>query len=97
MVCTGVTVTVGDNGADINVLVNLDALNKLLPHDELYANLILSPVAAAALLLNVTVITLEFTLPESIEAPNTPLNAHIYPVAATAVVVATGNDGAVYL
>jgi hypothetical protein len=68
----------GTEGAANNVLVNLLAFLALLPQSDVYINLMLSPVKAAALLVNVTVIFCEFTLPESIVAvPNKdPTNDH---------------------
>jgi hypothetical protein len=65
-----------------------------------YCNLTLSVEAAAALLVNVTVITLEFTFPESITAlpPKVPVNDHSHPVGAASVAVAAGTvAGAAYL
>ena len=72
----------------------------LFPQLDKYCNLTLSPVAAPALLVYVTVITLEFTSPESIVAlpPNVPVNDHNQPVGAAKVAVAAGtNAGAAYL
>jgi len=45
-------VITGATGTVVTVLVNLTAADALLPHADVYNNLTLSPVAAAALLLN---------------------------------------------
>jgi hypothetical protein len=84
----------------VTVLVNLTAADALLPHADVYNNLTLSPVAAAALLLNLTSITLDVSVPVMIVAawPNDPTNDHFLPVADATVVVAklaAGNVGAV--
>ena len=81
-------------------MVNFNLAGKLFPQLEVYCNLTLSPVAAAALLVYVTVITFEFTSPESINAlpPNVPVNDHNQPVGAANVAVAAGTTaGAAYL
>jgi hypothetical protein len=86
----------GAAGVAKTKLDNLDALSTLLPQSEVYNTLTLSPAAAAALEVKVTVNTLDVKLPESIVAfaPNVPVNDHTYPVAAPAVVDATGKAGA---
>jgi hypothetical protein len=91
-----IVTAVGANGTAVATFVNLDALLALLPQAEVYNTLTLSPVAAAALLVYLTTITLEFTSPESIVAfaPNVPVNDHTQPVAAVAVAVAIGKVGA---
>ena len=48
-------------------------------------------------MLKVTVITFEYRFPESMVAPNTPVNAQKYPVAATVTEVAGVKLGAVNL
>jgi hypothetical protein len=58
----------GAAGAVVTVLVNLTAAEALLPHADLYNNLTLSPVAAAALLLNLTSITFDVSVPVMIVA-----------------------------
>jgi hypothetical protein len=45
-------VITGATGTVVTVLVNLSAVALLSPHNDVYINLTLSPVAAAALLLN---------------------------------------------
>jgi hypothetical protein len=77
LVCMAVMVIeAGAIGEDNKVLVSLVALFGLLPHVDVYKTRILSPAAAAALLVNLTLITCEFTVPESIVAfvPNVPVN-----------------------
>ena len=88
----------GAEGADNKVLVNFRLFLKLLPQVDVYKTRALSPVAADALLVNFILTIREVSDPESITAlvPNVPTKDHIYPVAATAVVVAVGNVGAVY-
>jgi hypothetical protein len=68
----------------------------LFPQSDKYATLTLSPIPAAALLLKLTLITLELTSPESITAlaPNVPVNDHNQPVAGAMVAVPAGNAGA---
>ena len=93
----GTTAGVGVTNA---ALVNFDLAGKLFPQLDVYCNLTLSPVAAAALLVYVTVITFEFTSPESIDAlpPKVPVNDHNHPVGAANTAVATGTvAGAEYL
>jgi len=58
----------GAAGAVVTVLVNLTAADALLPHADVYNNLTLSPVAAAALLLNLTSITFDVSVPAIIVA-----------------------------
>jgi hypothetical protein len=86
----------GTAGLETTTFVSLDDLLMLLPQSDRYNTLTLSPVAAAALLEYTTLITLEFTVPESMLAapPNEPTNDHRYPVAAVAVAEAAGNEGA---
>jgi len=91
-----IVIAVGAAGTPVTTLVNLADLFKLLPQSEVYNTLTLSPVPAAALLVKLTLITLEFTSPESIDAfaPKLPVNDHTHPVAAVAVDVAETNAGA---
>lgn len=87
-------------GAANNAFDNFAVFFKLLPQDDVYDTRTLSPVPAPALLVNVTVITCEFTSPESINAllPNVPVNDQNQPVGAAKVAVADGTvDGAAYL
>jgi hypothetical protein len=92
---------VGAAGAFSFVLVNFNALGRLFPQLDRYCNLMLSPVTAAALLLKLTTILCEFSLPESIKANSLklPTNDHKYPVAGSMVefelFVPDGNAGAV--
>jgi hypothetical protein len=96
-VITGAVAGVGVTNA---ALVNLAALAILLPQLDVYCNLTLS-APAAALLLKVTVITLEPASPESITAllPNVVFEKlHNQPVGAANVAVADGTvTGAAYL
>ena len=86
----------GAAGAVIRVLLNLAAFEALFPQADVYLTLTLSPAPDAALLVKLTTMVLEFTVPESIVAfaPSVPSNAHKYPVAAVDVVVAAVNAGA---
>ncbi len=59
-------IAVGAAGTDKAVFDNLAALDTLFPQPVVYNNFTLSPTADAALLVYVTVSTLEFTFPESI-------------------------------
>ena len=83
-------IAVGVAGTDKAVFDNLAALDALFPQPVVYNNFTLSPAADAALLVYVTVSTLECIVPESIVAlPNKlPWNDHTYPNAPT------GNAGA---
>ena len=58
----------GATGTVVTVLVNLTAVALLSPQADVYINLTLSPVAAAALLLNLTSITLDVSVPDMIVA-----------------------------
>ncbi len=86
----------GAAGATIAVLLNFAVLRKLFPQSDVYNTLTLSPAPAATFDVKVTVNTREVKLPESTVMldDNDPTNDHTYPVAAPAVVDATGNAGA---
>lgn len=79
--------------------VSLLAFTMLFPHPEVYSNLMLSPVCAAALLEKRMRTTWPFKVPESTvaELDMLPTNDHWYPVAGIVLAVARGNAGAVYL
>jgi hypothetical protein len=66
----------GAAGADNKVFVSLADFFGLLPQVEVYKTLILSPAEDARLLVNLTLITFEVTVPESIVAlvPKVPVN-----------------------
>ena len=87
----------GAAGAPNNVFDNLAALRALLPQPAVvYNTLALSPVAAAAFEVNVTVNLCAVNSPESIVIvdDNEPITSHTSPLAAPAVAVATGKFGA---
>jgi hypothetical protein len=75
---TEATITVGATGGESNVLASFTDLLLLLPQLDVYNNLMLSPVTAAALSLYSTPIILDVSVPSVIEsvADNTPVNDH---------------------
>ena len=104
---TGVIVMlVGEVVNEVTILVSLAATRAPSPQAELKATLTLSPVVAAVFVLNLTLITCEFIVPESITAIvvsinplplNGPTNDQDHPVAEAVVevaVVAAGKAGA---
>ena len=93
-------VTLARVGVVSKVLVSLAAFAGLVPHEEVYATLILSVTPAAALLEYLILMTLLVKVPESKlpVAPTKPVGIdHKYPVAVADVAVAAGKTGAVYL
>jgi hypothetical protein len=86
----------GALGGPIKVFVNLAETLALLPHDDLNNTLTLSPTLDAALLVNLTLITCEVTLPESIDAfaPKVPTKDHNHPVPPAVEFVAAGKSDA---
>jgi hypothetical protein len=94
-----VAVITGAAGTVVTVLANLTAVALLSPHSDVYTNLTLSPAPAAALLVNLTSITFDVSVPDiiSASAPSVPANDHCLPVtdATVAIVEAAGNTGAV--
>jgi len=103
---TGVITSVaGAAGNAVATFDNFVDFGTLLPHADTYATLTLSLVAAVALFLYLTKITLEFTSPESTTAfvvsakglpDKLPTNDHAQPVAdETVAILVVGNAGAV--
>jgi hypothetical protein len=78
------------------VLVSLSVLFTPLPQAERYFTLTLSSVAAAFPLVKLTLITCEFTVPESIWAfePKVPVKDHNHPVASEVAEVTASKAGA---
>ena len=77
---------------------SLAALFAPVPQAEVYATLIVSPAPATALLVYLTLMTCEFTLPESkvpVEPTGPAGNVHNQPVVAGAVALADVVAGAV--